>query len=514
MEACDDDGGYAFFDEAELAHWRKVRPLLAPQTLDAVSEGLIVRMVRSLPTEAPKDVAKALDTTVSWRLEYGVDGLLRERAPLWEEYHSAWGTAAHGVDDRGRLIYAERVKTLDSDALHRDVPTRDLIRRNRAQDMEILDVLQARTSAAKARATEATAAAGAADALSKARTEHLHIFDLDGLTRNKLNRQTINTVVDIVAMSLAQYPGALGAMWLVNAPLVFQILWRLLRPMLSAETIAKISILGGPDAYLPKMVAAGIPASQLPDWMVSEKHGLRGGSEGTPLADYVKALGDPRARADLVLPVTNSLQLKPSFGAPPGGDATPPGATSPAVKVGLARKRGRHTAYLRRPLELNLAATGVLSWTKNKRHGSCVCARARHDGPESRYFTVESADRAYRFKVATADDARDWVSSIEANSTLVEVERLPPPSTPRKQLALRAPTSADDAAAPAARLAPLVPAGLLAAALLLAVYRLFGIGAFSYCVTSLLAIAPRYFRVVTMAANPCGTPRGSGGPPQ
>ena len=52
------------------------------------------------------------------------------------------------------------------------------------------------------------------------------------------------------------------------------------------------------------------------------------------------------------------------------------------------------------------------------------------------------------------------------------------------------------------------------AALLLAVYRLFGIGAFSYCVTSLLAIAPRYFRVVTMAANPCGTPRGSGGPPQ
>ena len=142
MEACDDDGGYAFFDEAELAHWRKVRPLLAPQTLDAVSEGLIVRMVRSLPTEAPKDVAKALDTTVSWRLEYGVDGLLRERAPLWEEYHSAWGTAAHGVDDRGRLIYAERVKTLDSDALHRDVPTRDLIRRNRAQDMEILDVLK------------------------------------------------------------------------------------------------------------------------------------------------------------------------------------------------------------------------------------------------------------------------------------------------------------------------------------------------------------------------------------
>lgn len=83
-------------------------------------------------------------------------------------------------------------------------------------------------------------------------------------------------------------------------------------------------------------------------------------------------------------------------------------------------------------------------------------------------------DRHYRFKVASPDDARDWVASIEANSTLVEVERLPPPNTPRKRVSFsNAP--APSAAAPRAkkRLPPaLVGLALVAAAL---VWRLFGL---------------------------------------
>lgn len=378
----DDDDACDCFDDDEARRWRGVRPLLAPSTRRLVGEGLKVRMVRSLPTEPLRDVAKALDTTVAWRLEYGVDDLLCDRAEYWEPYHAAWATAAHGVDDRGRLIYVERVRTLDSDALHRDVPTKEAIRACRAQDMEIVDVLQAR-------AAERRGGSGAGDAYAKARTEHVHVFDLDGLTRGKLTRQTINTVVDIVAMSLAHYPGSLGAMWLLNAPLVFQILWRLLRPMLSAETIAKISILGGPDAYLPQMVAAGMPLSELPSWMASEKHGLRGGSPGVPLGDYVRALGEDDAPAHLRLPATNQLQLAGTAARGGGGDAPSP------VKVGLARKRGKHTAYLRRPLELHLASDGVLSWTKNKRRGSCVCARAGVPRPRrlSRAFDREKTER-------------------------------------------------------------------------------------------------------------------------
>ena len=171
----------------------------------------------------------------------------------------------------------------------------------------------------------------------------------------------------------------------MNAPLVFQILWRLLRPMLSAETIAKISILGGPDAYLPQMVAAGMPLSELPSWMASEKHGLRGGSPGVPLGDYVRALGEDDAPAHLRLPATNQLQLPllsphharlAPFHAPPRGRLQ--ASCCPRSTLTTTRKTRRPSSSrsrVRAPSWLSAQAGGRMTAPRSSRCRRCSRGR-------------------------------------------------------------------------------------------------------------------------------------------
>lgn len=448
----------------ERSRWPACRALLAPEVAARCGEGLAVRALRGLPREDARAVAAAITKTVRWRLDHDVDAMLVERVELWEPYHDIWRTTSHGRDDRGRLIFVERCVDLDTDRLHREIPKR-CITRNRAQDMEILDALQARASAAVDRPSQ---------------TEHVHVFDLGGLTRGKLTRQTIATVVDIVGLSLAHYPGSLGAMYLTNAPFAFQILWRIIRPTLARETIAKILILGGPDDYLPKLVERGCPLDALPTWMVSEKHGMRGKHAGVPTVAYVNALnvaGDP-----LCLERTNSLQCV-RLRAPP----------TTLLKAGDVRARGR--GPLRRDFRLALYSTGRLEWTRRGSvRGSVRRPRAKVLPGDGRIFVAESGLRSFKFKCATPEAAGAWVEALEESSSLVELERVAtPPRSPRAPGYGHAPLLDDGAGEPTLRALPGFAISFL---FLSVVYRWFGWAGVSSCVTTGLAVLPRYFRAI------------------
>lgn len=72
----------------EEAHrWESVKACCCPKVVELAGEGgLTVRMLRSLPLEKPSEVAKALETSVNWRVDDGVDGMLSERVHLWERF--------------------------------------------------------------------------------------------------------------------------------------------------------------------------------------------------------------------------------------------------------------------------------------------------------------------------------------------------------------------------------------------------------------------------------------------
>lgn len=205
----------------------------------------------------------------------GVDGLLRRPAPRADAYHSLWATGCYGRDDLGRLVYAERVCDIDAPGIHRtfdaavpsDVDDRD---RCRAQDCELLEILNAEADA---------------------RPDHVHIFDLAGLTLAMLTRKTVNVVVDVIGMSNEHYPGSLGAMWIINAPFAFRALWAVIKPLLAASTLRRTFILGGPAEYVPKMRAAKIPLSALPTWTGDAATGRGTFAKPVNFADVVKTVG-------------------------------------------------------------------------------------------------------------------------------------------------------------------------------------------------------------------------------
>ncbi|CAG7785370.1 unnamed protein product [Allacma fusca] len=71
------------------------------------------------------------------------------------------------------------------------------------------------------------------------------IADMDGFQFGQfLSKEAIELSLDIVRMLESNYPECLKSMVIVNAPKIFEILWALIRPLLTARSISKISIYG------------------------------------------------------------------------------------------------------------------------------------------------------------------------------------------------------------------------------------------------------------------------------
>ena len=142
------------FSEAEALRWPAIREALSDETRQHVGQGLAVRVVRgyAAASDTPPKVAEVLEKTVAWRREYDVDAALTKPAPAWEAYQRLWPCFVHGTDENGRLVVCERFGSMDVPQLLEEV-SRDDMRRNRAQTLEIVEALQARASANTARPT-------------------------------------------------------------------------------------------------------------------------------------------------------------------------------------------------------------------------------------------------------------------------------------------------------------------------------------------------------------------------
>ena len=95
---------------------------------------------------------------------------------------------------RGRRPAPDRAPPQDAEGIHARFDVRDAARkaerdRCRARDCEVLEVLNARAGK---------------------RPDHVHVFDLEGLTLGMLTRKTVNVVVDIIGISNEREPASRG----------------------------------------------------------------------------------------------------------------------------------------------------------------------------------------------------------------------------------------------------------------------------------------------------------------
>ena len=383
------------FSEAEALRWPAIREALADETRSRVGQGLAVRVVRGYAAAsdtAPK-VAAVLEKTVTWRREYDVDAALTKPAPAWETYQRLWPCFVHGTDEHGRLVVCERFGSMDVAQLLEEV-SRDDMRRNRAQTLEIVEALQARASAKH----------GTPDL-----TEHVHVFDLSGLRRRDLGLKTLNAIRDMVGLSLDHYPGAMETLYVTNTPVVFQLVWRIIKPMLPAEVLGRVHLCGGAREFLPKMIGAGCPLSSIPAWMAVPKQKLKGQHVGVSVEDYVRAIEAGTSS----LPRETSLRLR----RPDDDGDVLDGAGRAILRRGRVCKRGRRTnAVNPNHVELILYAPGRLAWSRTSGAITSVAvARCDLRRPGSHTFCIETPFGHERsFRCERTEDALAWVNAINA----------------------------------------------------------------------------------------------------
>ena len=69
-------------------------------------------------------------------------------------------------------------------------------------------------------------------------------MDLEGLGKQHLTGKGIGYFKTVISASHNSYPETLGNLFIINAPWVFNIAWKMVRPLLHANTLEKIHILG------------------------------------------------------------------------------------------------------------------------------------------------------------------------------------------------------------------------------------------------------------------------------
>lgn len=258
---------------AELAAVSKLRALLEAKGLAAsaaadeahlFTRATLLRFVRARPTvhkslemfaamlrwyrEAAPDTARAL-----WHAEAG-----SHEAALIHKYFSC---GAHGVDRRGLPVVYGRYGLLDLEGLIRRVGYERIERSAIAHQVDMRHILDERSRAA-----------------GRAFVSTVCVVDLHGLEWRRAHK-CVPHLVRLGRTIDENYPERMLVCYVVRAPRTFAMLYRLVAPLLSADTRAKIRIVSHTEDHVAAL-EKHIERSQIPVWLGGESDGWAYGCGG------------------------------------------------------------------------------------------------------------------------------------------------------------------------------------------------------------------------------------------
>ena len=106
--------------------------------------------------------------------------------------------------------------------------------------------------------------------------QSIYVVDLDGIRVSDFVGDTRKFVINAARLSALHYPERGGKVLLINVPRWFQVIWRVLRPIVDESTLDKISILRGEDE-IRQALLEHIPMENIPREY--------GGTSETPLGE-------------------------------------------------------------------------------------------------------------------------------------------------------------------------------------------------------------------------------------
>jgi hypothetical protein len=185
----------------------------------------------------------------------------RTESSDWNAFGKLWPPLVYGTDIMGHLVIMDRIRDIDVLGILQLFGV-ELALLHRSSFMDRMQI----EKAAIARALDRAFA-----------YQHVYLIDLEGFPAKYFSQDVIPHVRQIVLWAAECYPETLHRMYILNCPVVFRVIWRLIRSRIEPNTAAKIEVLGDDRREWHDMWRRhGLPTGQLP-------RSLGGGHEGRML---------------------------------------------------------------------------------------------------------------------------------------------------------------------------------------------------------------------------------------
>ena len=212
------------------------------------------------------EVRTMLTAHIAWLKENAVAELLTGfEYPELPLVKAAFPHGYHGVDKMGRPIYISRLALANQDQLFK-VTNQERFVKFWIQSYE--DLLFKKIPVCEQRGGRNAVAPGVPAPPSFAPLQTLTILDMKGIGLGHLNAKVMDFLSLTNSLSANNYPEILGAMYLVNTPGMFPMLWSAVKGMIDPGTRSKIHVVSARQTR--EKLLEVIEADQLPFFLGGE----------------------------------------------------------------------------------------------------------------------------------------------------------------------------------------------------------------------------------------------------
>ncbi|CAJ1890556.1 unnamed protein product [Cylindrotheca closterium] len=187
------------------------------------------------------EAQRRYDATLEWRRKENMDTILREPFPNFFTIKKHYPHYHHGTGFRGEPVYYEFPAKADMKALKRAGLSADQLFRHYNMVTEFQWQMLNRD-----------------DSMTS-----IFIVDFEGITLRDLAGDAVDLAKKASKISAAHYPERAGLVFIVNVPNWFKLIWKMIVPLVPAETLSKIFVLRGRDEVLASL-SKYIPMENIP----------------------------------------------------------------------------------------------------------------------------------------------------------------------------------------------------------------------------------------------------------
>ena len=205
-----------------------------------------------------RDTAAAVQKIHEFRKNYDIENIFKTRLDSHDLYHEAWPSYVAGEDEWGHWIVFEKVGDWNLDLLDQ-IEFKKLLQ-YRAQHLEALMEIKRRVSLR----------------MGCRVSRYIQILDLQGLSYNKhMSAKRRSFIKPIFGLQGDIYPETLWKMFCINVHYSFNLIWRIIRPLLDDTVVQKISLVRNKKEILPAMMSCSIPIESIPEECGGESRLIR-----------------------------------------------------------------------------------------------------------------------------------------------------------------------------------------------------------------------------------------------